>query len=65
MNSDTTVKIETTLVLSEEEADWLNKVMQNYTYSQKEGYVQEPSYDKDMREKFFEATKSPSVSTGI
>ena len=52
MKSHVTTEVVVTLVLSEEEATWLHEWTQNGQYEEHESEA-----DRDMREKFFEATK--------
>lgn len=52
-----TTELHVTLELTAEEAKWLNRVMQN-PLSDDYDPESEGSYDKKMREAFFEATTS-------
>lgn len=54
MKSNITTSIVVTLVLSHEEAEWLNAVMQNPLHGTDPS--KEPFTEKEMRHKFFEAT---------
>ena len=56
MKSSTTTNTVITLVLSHEEAKWLNALMQN-PLDPRIYPDDEPSADREMRIKFFEATK--------
>ena len=55
MRVNITTNIVVTLVLSPDEANWLNGVMQNPLHGQDPGT--EPLDDKEMRRKFFDATQ--------
>lgn len=59
MRSAITTSIVVTLVLSNEEAEWLNKVMQNPLHPDTHP-DDENALDKEMRRKFWEATKKPT-----
>lgn len=58
-----TTNLQVTLVLTAEEAKWLNGVMQN-PLSDNYDPEFEDSYDKKMREAFFEATVIEDWSYG-
>lgn len=56
MKTFVTHKMEISLIMSEEEAQWLNGVMQNPIYGDSPEH--EPEEDAAMRLKFFDATKA-------
>lgn len=59
MQVDNVTVKKTILQLDEDEAQWLNAQMQNPLHGQTP--EQETKEDKDMREKFFKATRSQAI----